>query len=112
KEQTNIEKNRALVANLKAKKNKTQRNYSILISVMLVLFLLTVLYFSNNVHKKNRELTISLDQKQVLLKEVYHRVKNNLTFLSGLLYLRAKSSKEESVKQLLYECQSRVHSMA
>src|SRR5690606_9385583 len=38
KEQTNIEKNRALVANLKAKKNKTQRNYSILISVMLVLF--------------------------------------------------------------------------
>lgn len=112
KERTNIEKNKAEVANLKAKKNKTQRNYSIFISFLLVVFLLTVLYFSNNLRTKNNELKLGLEQKQVLLKEVYHRVKNNLTFLSSLLFLRAKATKETSVQEMLYECQSRVHSMA
>lgn len=112
KEQTNIQKNKAELADLRAKRNKVQRNYSIVISILLVLFLLTVLYFSNNLRKKNVDLKISLDQKQVLLKEVYHRVKNNLTFLSGLLFLRAKSIQDEAVKEMLLECQSRVHSMA
>lgn len=111
-ELTSIQKNKAVVANLQAKRIKSQRNYSIVISVMLVLFLLTVLYFSNNLRHKNKELKISLNQQQVLLKEVYHRVKNNLTFLSSLLFLRAKSIEDESTRLLILECESRVHSMA
>jgi two-component sensor histidine kinase len=53
-----------------------------------------------------------VNQKQILLKEIHHRVKNNLTTLKSLLFLQAKSSNNEEVKNILKECQLRIQSMA
>ncbi len=53
-----------------------------------------------------------LEQKEILMQEVHHRVKNNLTFLKSLLYLRARATNDAEVRLILDECQARIQSMA
>ena len=51
-------------------------------------------------------------EKQYLLKEIHHRVKNNLQIISGLLQLQANYIKNEAVLQLFNETFSRIQAMA
>ena len=61
---------------------------------------------------KQSELTIALDQKNVLIKEIHHRVKNNLQVISSLLKLQSRSVDDEITQQVLLEGQDRVRSMS
>ncbi|WP_427156917.1 GAF domain-containing protein [Aliinostoc sp. HNIBRCY26] len=54
----------------------------------------------------------SLKEKEVLLREVYHRVKNNMQMVSSLLSLQTNSIKDPAVLKLLTESQRRVKTMA
>lgn len=53
-----------------------------------------------------------LSEKEVLLKEVHHRVKNNLAVIASLLSLEASRSSNEGVASALRASQHRVESMA
>ena len=54
----------------------------------------------------------SLHEKQILLKEIHHRVKNNLAVISGLLELQSHYINNTEVKSVLIESTRRIKSMA
>lgn len=64
------------------------------------------------VTERTSDLTTSLGERNILLKEIHHRVKNNLQVISGLLELQKDEIVDEQVKAALSEGQSRVRSVA
>lgn len=54
----------------------------------------------------------SLKEKEVLLKEIHHRVKNNLGVVDGLLQMQARRSQNSEVIEALTESQNRIASIA
>lgn len=65
-----------------------------------------------DLQRANQRLRASLDEKEVLLKEVHHRVKNNLEVINSLLSLQADRISDSTARQLLEETSNRVHAIA
>ncbi|MFN1834936.1 histidine kinase dimerization/phosphoacceptor domain -containing protein [Balneola sp. MJW-20] len=54
----------------------------------------------------------SLEEKEVLLKEIHHRVKNNLAVVTALLDLQYMRAEEDKIRHILSDSKSRIKSMA
>ncbi len=94
---------------------RTVRNKTIALTLGLVL-LSTLILGMYRLYKKtqtqNNIISKTLNEKDNLLKEIHHRVKNNLQVISALLTLQSSHLKDTQAKMALQEGQDRVQSMA
>ncbi len=92
-------------------KQKARQNLIITIAVLLFLLLLLAYKAISNNRKKNRLLQKQNEEKEFLLKEIHHRVKNNLEIVSSLLSLQSAQIQDTDVLNAMTESQHRVQSM-
>lgn len=93
-------------------KNKT---YSKMLTIGLVFFVLGfgfIVYSYRKQNRMNQLLEKNIQQKDDLLKEIHHRVKNNLSVISGLLELQSYNLKNDAFELTFKESQNRVKSIA
>ncbi|HXB39192.1 MAG TPA: histidine kinase dimerization/phosphoacceptor domain -containing protein [Bacteroidia bacterium] len=108
-----------------AAEQKQKKLVSIALAIIFILFILAYVNYRRTnklnklivVQKKelenvNSKLGVSLTQRETLLKEIHHRVKNNMQVISGLLGLQAHNSNNKEVLNVMTEGQNRIKSMA
>jgi two-component sensor histidine kinase len=67
---------------------------------------------AEHIRARESELKTSLEQKDVLLREIHHRVKNNLQIVTSLLNLRARAIGTPAARAALHEAQTRITALA
>jgi two-component sensor histidine kinase len=70
------------------------------------------LAMTESITRSEAELEDSLHQKEVLLREVHHRVKNNLQLISSIMNIQIRSARSGEAKELLKNLQERIMSLA
>lgn len=113
-EQYQNDKNEAII------KNKNQQVFFISILLALIVIASVLLLRKNKkINKQNKiinsqlmELSKALEQKQMLLSELQHRVKNNLQHVISILEMQKESVDFNNIDELIRGNQNRIHSMA
>lgn len=87
----------------------TRRVHFSIVTFVTVFFSFIVLVIFN---RQEKELRKALEEKETLLSEVFHRVKNNMAVILGLINLKKNQSHSEEAVEALLQCHMRVMSMA
>lgn len=106
--------------------NKTQRNGAFIVAALLAVaaFLFynrfrlkkktsdALAVKNEEIEKQKEQIQASLGEKETLLREIHHRVKNNLQIISSLLNIQSSHIQDENVLSSIQEGQSRVQAMS
>lgn len=93
------------------RQNSTQSLIVIIAGLLLILLMVLYVTYQNNI-KQNIKLENQNEEKEFLLKEIHHRVKNNLGIVSSLLDLQADKIKDPKIIAAIEESRNRVYSMS
>jgi two-component sensor histidine kinase len=91
-------------------KNNVQK-LMIGIGVLLLIVLGLVLYFLKNSKKATQIIKAKNSENELLLKEIHHRVKNNLEMVKSLIALQSAQLEDSATKDAMIASQNRVQSM-
>jgi two-component system, sensor histidine kinase PdtaS len=98
---------------------KRQKLFLIIAVVLAAALLIFALFFAFNKIKTNRVLNAqkkviegALSDKELLLREIHHRVKNNLQVVSSLLSLQSRNIEDAEAQDAMLESRNRVQAMA
>lgn len=83
----------------------------IVVLISLILFLFIFRKMLNNIELLNTQISKSLEEKEVLLKEIHHRVKNNLALTISLIELQEEEIEDEKTRNVLKNIQERIYTM-
>ncbi|MXV51014.1 hypothetical protein GS399_08520 [Pedobacter sp. HMF7647] len=100
---------------LLGKKNRWQSSVIIAFIVGLSVFILLLgllFYQFRMIKRSNREITRQSEKLQVLMKELHHRVKNNLQIVTSLLSLQSNRLTDEESRQAIRIGQQRIEAMS
>ena len=99
-------------------KQRTILLYTAGLLILLGIIIVTLYLYRNKqktnteLEEKNKMISKALNEKEILLKEIHHRVKNNLQVISSLLNLQSKSIEDKKALEAIKEGRDRVKSMA
>lgn len=103
---------------IEIEKKDQQRKFYLFLSLagLIIAALLGFFYFKNRkknilLEKQKKMLEVTVDEKNVLLKETHHRVKNSFQIVSSLLYLQSENITDQEAQLAIKEAQNRVRSM-
>ncbi|HCW09188.1 MAG TPA: hypothetical protein DGG95_17665, partial [Cytophagales bacterium] len=72
----------------------------------------SVVYDQTNEKQNEINLLSSLHEKELLIKEIHHRVKNNLQLISSIIYLKMKTMVDTDTRTFLEETRQKIHSIS
>ena len=93
-------------------RQRTSQTLIIIIAALLLLLLILAYKAIQNNVNKNRLLEKQNKEKEFLLKEIHHRVKNNLETVSSLLSLQSEQINDPDIAEAMNKSQQRVQSMS
>jgi two-component sensor histidine kinase len=115
-----------LMLNKEIKENNYLRILFVLIAALVIISVIIGFFFirqksksnhqllqqKDEINEKNKIISIALSEKETLLKEIHHRVKNNLQVVSSILNLQSRNIKDEEALRIIEEGKERIFAIS
>ena len=96
-----------------ALQHEKEQNFIMLLFILIsIIFLAVIAFLAFRLNSSKNKLKSKNEEKDLLLKEIHHRVKNNLQTVSSLLELQTQKTDDQQAIEVMLEGQNRVKAMA